>query len=176
MEGRGGEGRGGEGFHFVVSFLVYFGLLYLSYRHLEARGKSYLKFLDWILKLVWDLFPYAIVALMFAAVLVMNGSIVVGRFTHSCDGKRVERCACWLSYTVHSPFCTLRSGINDVTAVMELCVLRCYLGTYTVHMVIICNIEVTCFTVILLPIQGVYMGYVHWGLDRDNEMSFTEMK
>ena len=35
--------------------------------HLEAKGKSHFKFLDWILKLVRDLLPYSIVALMFAA-------------------------------------------------------------------------------------------------------------
>ena len=46
---RGGEGRGGE---VVYPLWVYFGLLCPSYRHLEARGKSQFKFLDWILKLV----------------------------------------------------------------------------------------------------------------------------
>ena len=61
----------------MLSLCVYFGLLCPSYRHLEAREKSHFKFL----KLVWDLFPYAIVALMFAAFLVMNGSLVVGRLT-----------------------------------------------------------------------------------------------
>ena len=83
MERRGREGRGGEGRRGkeVFPLSVYFGLLCPSYRHLEARGKSHFKFLDWTLKLVWDLCPYAIVALMFAAFLVMNGSIVVGRFT-----------------------------------------------------------------------------------------------
>ena len=31
------------------------------------------------MKLVWDLFPYTVVVLMFAAFVIMNGSIVVGR-------------------------------------------------------------------------------------------------
>ena len=82
MEGRGGEWRGGSDLTWV-----HFGLLCSSYRHLEARGKSQFKFLDWILKLVCDLFPYVIVALMFAAFLVMNGSIVVGMFTGVIGGE-----------------------------------------------------------------------------------------
>ena len=85
---------------------MYFGLLCPSYRHLEARGKSQFKFLNWILKLVWDLFPYSIVALMFAAFLVMNGNIVVGMFTHWCDGRTVMRYACRLSHAMRTvPMC-----------------------------------------------------------------------
>ena len=66
----------------------------------RGKGKSHFHFLDWTLKLVWDLFPYAIVALMFAAFLVMNGSIVVGRFTHWCDGRVVERYVCRSSHAM----------------------------------------------------------------------------
>ena len=66
---------------------MYFGLLCPFYRHIEAKGKSHFKFLDWILKLVLDLFPYVIVALMLAAFLVMNGSIVVGMFTGVIGGE-----------------------------------------------------------------------------------------
>ena len=58
--------------------LLLFGPLY---RHVETRDKSDFKFLNWSLKLVWHLFPYAVVALMFAAFLVINGSIVVGKCT-----------------------------------------------------------------------------------------------
>ena len=106
----------------MFSLCVYFGLLCPSYRHLEAKEKSHFKFLDWILKLVWDLFPYAIVALMFAAFLVMNGSIVVGRFTHWCEQRVVNMrvgCVRWkesrvicilaVSCDVYSLYCTLHS-------------------------------------------------------------------
>ena len=60
-EKRGGEGRGGEEryivFHFVCTLVccVPFTGIYI-----EARGKSHFSFLDCILKLVLDLFPYAI--------------------------------------------------------------------------------------------------------------------
>ena len=77
-----------------------------SYSHLEARGKSHFKFLDWILKLVRDLFSYSIVALMFAAFLVINGSIVVGIFTGVMGGEssdmhigRLVRCVWSLLHT-----------------------------------------------------------------------------
>ena len=71
-------------FHFVCTLVccVPFTGIYI-----EARGKSHFSFLDCILKLVLDLFPYAIVALMFAAFLVMNGSIVVGRFAGVMGGE-----------------------------------------------------------------------------------------
>ena len=55
---------------------------------------------------MWDLFPYAIVALMFAAFLVMNGSIVVGRFAGVMGGDlsnmhfgRLVRCVWSLLHT-----------------------------------------------------------------------------
>ena len=63
--GKGGEGRGGE---VVFPPCVYFGPLCpfsLAYRD---KGKAHFKFLYWILKLVWDLFPYAIVTLMFTCI------------------------------------------------------------------------------------------------------------
>ena len=74
--------------------------------YIEERGKSHFNFLDCILKLVLDLFPYAIVALMFAAFLVMNGSIVVGMFTGVMGGEssdmhnsRLVRCVWSLLHT-----------------------------------------------------------------------------
>ena len=90
----------------MLPLWVYFGLLCPFYRHIEEKRKSHFKFFVWILKLVWDLFPYAIVALMLAAFLVMNGSIVVGMFTGVMGGEssdmhisRLVRCVWSLLHT-----------------------------------------------------------------------------
>ena len=69
-KGKRGEGRVGEqrGREVVFSLCVYFGLLRPFSQAYRDKGKAHFKFLYWILKLVWDLFPYAIVTLMFTCI------------------------------------------------------------------------------------------------------------
>ena len=132
-------------YHRVLTW-VHFGLLCSYYMHLEARRKSQFKFLDWILKLVWDLFPYAIVALMFAAFLVMNGSIVVGMFIYVMWGQWSNMhvgclMRCVQSLCVYGVYCTLHSWVNDLTAVCTYgcSSVNCSPSNFLLHLLFTCR-------------------------------------
>ena len=69
----------------VIACVIEFNL-FLYCRHVDKFSKSSSKDSTPVLKLVWDLGPYALVAVGFAIFVYVNSGIVVGTYSMCGDG------------------------------------------------------------------------------------------
>ena len=102
-EGRGGKERGGEGGEEREGSVPTLCVLWSGVSLLQAfRGKGKVSFQISRLDSEAGVGPISLCycCTNVCSILVMNGSIVVGRFTHWCDGRVVERYACRTSHAM----------------------------------------------------------------------------